>query len=884
MFEENDNEDNLNYEEGGNEENNEEQENDQMNMDNENMEGQQDMDNDGEEEDSLGKKEEEMKISDDNINMDNMNSQNQDMIDNEPNKIGKNQDPKVNKLINSMKKKNKNQLYEQEEIKQKNENNEKFSTDELFKKAIEKKSNKVCPLELDNEGNSLSTKITEVLYDKFVGKNIQKSKHLDIYSKIKDEEIRQGREATRTKNDAKRINNMIVRQEDYEKLKSDKKKGRQREIKNKINEVCVFIPNGKKNMSSRNPNKFFDDQKKFMEEKEESIHKMTQDVLDKEIKNANVPLVSKNSEKLANSKNPSESSAQFIKRLTEEKLKNTKRVIEVPKEEKKLTKKELDDLTEKLHKEGQTFKNNRIKMEQEQIDKMKKLEKNDFVLMKSKKVLFDKFISNYNKILVDLFDKKDNFPVNYDEYKNILSNLGFIKTNSPKNENLIKESFNNYLKPTEEKIDTNAFLLFGLAVLGIYKGNDEKIEDHSSKVSVVKPEEEKEEENQNENNEKPKENKIGNINNPNKKSQTKTSLEMIKSYLPNLDFEKYGFSGKECKNIKNKFFPFVSGISESWAKDLFKKKQERQDKLEETNKKMNLEESKRLENKHKKEEEFVNSYLKKVLKKELFTENNDENNEDDKDKEKESNINTTKSFKVENMYEILQKKKQRELDNLKAKQEEDILQECTFQPNSKTKPVDKKEVSKNIEKLYLEGKESYMKKLQQEEKDLDLNSENEKNCTFKPVIQDYRGYYFDNNPLKEDKSFNNEIKKKEKIREEKGYTGREIKKPMAFGIEPKSNKEDIYKRVIPNRAEKIVRNVKNEFEDYSGFDDQGNQSFIKIEVKLDNNKTELLTIYPGDDYIKIVDAFCNKHGFKEEKRIRLIRVIKDKMRKNNENQ
>ena len=91
-------------------------------------------------------------------------------------------------------------------------------------------------IELDNEGNTLSTKVTEVLYDKFVGQNIQKSKHLDIYSKIKDEEIRQGREATRTKDDAKKINDMIVRQEDYEKLKSDKKKDRQREIKNKINE------------------------------------------------------------------------------------------------------------------------------------------------------------------------------------------------------------------------------------------------------------------------------------------------------------------------------------------------------------------------------------------------------------------------------------------------------------------------------------------------------------------------------------------------------------------------------------------------------------------------------------------------------------------------
>lgn len=56
---------------------------------------------------------------------------------------------------------------------------------------------------------------------------------------------------------------MIVRQEDYEKLKSDKKKDRQREIKNKINEECIFVPNGKKNVPIRTPNDFYIDQKNF---------------------------------------------------------------------------------------------------------------------------------------------------------------------------------------------------------------------------------------------------------------------------------------------------------------------------------------------------------------------------------------------------------------------------------------------------------------------------------------------------------------------------------------------------------------------------------------------------------------------------------------------
>ena len=345
---------------------------------------------------------------------------------------------------------NRNREDLEHERREKNINNEINTTEELFKKAIEKKTNKKIPfIEMDNEGNTLSTKITEVLYDKFVGQNVQKSKHLDIYSKIKDEEIKQGREATRTKDDAKKINNMIVRQEDYEKLKSDKKKGRQREIKNKINEECAFIPNGKKNVSSRNPNEFYNDQKKFIEKKEEIIHKMTKDILDRESKIANTEIVSKNSEKMASSKNPNETREEFCKRLAGEKLKSKKEVIEAPKEEKRLTKQEVKNLTEKLHKERETFKSNREKMEKDQIDKMKKLEKNDFVLEKSKKVLFDKFITNYENILEDLFDKKDNFQINYDEYKNILNNLGFIRNNTTTIENLIKESFNNYLKPNE---------------------------------------------------------------------------------------------------------------------------------------------------------------------------------------------------------------------------------------------------------------------------------------------------------------------------------------------------------------------------------------------------------------------------------------------------
>ena len=205
-----------------------------------------------------------------------------------------------------------------EEKNEKNKNDE--NTDELFKKAIENATRIYPPIEHDND---LSGKVTEVLYDKFVGKNLQKSKHPDIYSKFKDESIRQEREWTRTKDDAKKISNMIERQEKYEELKHDKKIGRQRELKKKIKAVCVFIPNGKKNTNiqenMRTPTDFYLDQKKFVLKKEEFINKMTQDRKDGEEKIKNAPKVSKNSEKIANNKNPNETLEQFCKRLTEEK-------------------------------------------------------------------------------------------------------------------------------------------------------------------------------------------------------------------------------------------------------------------------------------------------------------------------------------------------------------------------------------------------------------------------------------------------------------------------------------------------------------------------------------------------------------------------------------
>ena len=120
----------------------------------------------------------------------------------------------------------------------------------------------------------------------------------------------------------------------------------------------------------------------------------------------------------------------------------------------------------------------------------------------------------------------------------------------------------------------------------------------------------------------------------------------------------------------------------------------------------------------------------------------------------------------------------------------------------------------------------------------------------------------------------------EKLREEQGYINKKIKKQMFFEIEPKSNKDNIDKRVAQKRGEKIINKVHNEFKNYGNFDDKGNQITVKIEVNLKNNKTELLIIQPDEDYLKVVDNFCSKYEINTDSKMRLIRTIKDKLRKN----
>jgi hypothetical protein len=704
---------------------------------------------------------------------------------------------------------------------------------ELFIKAMEKNKRKnESNKEYDLEGNTVSTKVTDILYDKYIGQNSSKLNTIDVISKMKDEEVRINREAMRSKDDAKKIVDMINRQEDFEKIKINKLKEKEKEINDKVNQECVFMPNGIFT-SSRTPADFYNSQLEFIEKKEDKINQIYKNIIDNENKNMNIALTSKESEKIMSGKNPNESKEDFCKRLHYEKLKKGKDNYEKPKDEKKMTKEQIKNLSDKLYKEGQTFRDNKDKKQKEKLLKEMNCNKEEFISEKSIKVLLDKFISFYDKKLEETFNRKDNFQIGLDEYKLLLSNMGCINIKSQNDEELAKESFYKYLKPKEEKIDIHAFLVFCLTTLGIYKGNDE------TKKKTIDTQ--FNQSNSNKNNDQQKNlNKLNKSRrNNNSISKYKTSSDLIKASLPNLDLNKYGYTNKMTKVIKQKFLPFTKGLNASWIGDINKKNQERRIKLEETLKK----------------NETKNLNLNKTTKLKKYDNN-----------------------KLEDVYKIIQQKKENDLKILKAKKEAEELALCTFQPNvdksnNTNKNINRKQIKKNIEKLYQEGKAAYIQKKKLNDHDPEDNDENKINCTFKPVINQYNNEMFNRNPLKED------MERFERIREQKmnnNYKEYEKPKPMNFAIESKINKEDIVDRIIPLRDSYKNENIDENREEIP--------PLLKVEVNLDEkNNTDKIIIYPGDNVREKTIQFCIKHKLNEEKKNTLLSIILDKMKDNQEN-
>lgn len=731
------------------------------------------------------------------------------------------------------------------------------TADDLFVQALQKnKGTFTTNKEYDEKGNTMSTKISDIIYSKLVGKKGSNLDNIDI-SKIKDEEFHLNRENKRNKDEIKKVyDDMINRQDKFQKNKENKRKERENEMNEKLNQECNFMPNGI-STSSRTPQDFYLSQIKFLAKKEESINNIHKKLKENEKENKRIVLTSKASEKIANSKNPNETKDKLYERLHFEKLKNVKENVEKPKEERKLPKKHMNNLFDKLYNERRTLKENQNKREKVKSFKEKKPE--ELISDNSNLVLLNKFLNYYENKLMEIFNRKDNFEINIDEYKLILISMGCVNPNLQSDEVLIKESFFNILNPKNDKIETNTLLLFCLATLGLYKGNDEP------KQSPPK---------EKNNNQKKSENRLSG-----KKSQQQKIIsynELIKSNVPNMDLNKYGFSNKTAKTIYKKFLSFVKGINDSWTGDITKKKQERQERFETSKDKKTRAFSKG--------KDSSKLSIRKSQNKKNIIPNMNHKNIINKDNNKSNTVSSNNKY--DEIYKRLQQRKDNNLTALRLKKAQEELAPCTFQPNihrkSKSKDKDKnknklnkEQIDNNFEKLYREGKASYLQKKQSIDPDFDDNLDNQMNCTFKPIIHQFNNEVFTKNPIKE------ELQKFEKIRDHKlSIIGnKKHEKPMNFVIESKINKEDIVDRVLPERY-----NVRN---DDTEKDERDSEiPLLKVEVNLDeNNNSDKIIIYPGDDVKEKTIQFCIKHRLNEEKKNTLLNIIMDKIEetKNREN-
>ena len=690
---------------------------------------------------------------------------------------------------------NSNEEEEEEEIKEKINN----SNNEI--------QNKFPFSEKNSEGKSIFSEISENLYSQYL--NTDSNKKVDIYKELTNNDYLNyhNKKKNKIKNNEDKYNKLLERLKSYEESRQNRIKEKIEQQKLEIERNCPFKPNNKK-VEKIDPKTFYEEQIRFLKEKNNYIESLTRNKIEnEEIKN-NKKLISKNSEQIMKNKNPNESKEDTLKRLTKGKSIFTRSQTANTNNEKKIKKsmKELTEYSNKLSLQDQKYKKEREDKKREiQKEFEKEMCKKDLISNSTKKVILNKCISNLQNILNEMFNQKENVDLTKEEYTKLLEKLKCISNNNNNNEEeLIKLSFSKYLNPKDDKINSNQFIIFALSFMGIYKGKDELINSNEKKDGKII-----------------------------------SSSNFIKSILPELDLEKYNYSNKTTQQIKKKFLSFSSKMNEGWN--------------EEKKTKRNLKNQQ-------------NSNEKKKLEK--------------KDK---SQKNSKTNFYLTMNKNVIEK--EHLLEKLRKEKEEEEMKNCTFQPNALTRPVNKKEVKEKVEKLYTDGKITYMKKLKQKENN---SKENEEKFTFMPEIHPLNQEIFELNPLENDQKYLDEMIRLEKIRNTKIANlnnNNENLIPMRFDMEYKSNR-DTFNNFIKKKKNNFYNRdfYSNNNEEANSFDSDvknGVSPLLKVEVNIDDtNNIVKLVIYPGDDPMKIVEEFCEKYNLGEDKKNKLQGIIQEKLSEN----
>ena len=289
----------------------------------------------------------------------------------------------------------------------------------------------------------------------------------------------------------------------YDRFK-DYKKGVENKVKElkvakeeKIKEECSFQPKViSKGEGKRNPAQFLKDQLDYNQRVKEKIEAKRKEKIDNEIKESSIKVIDKNSEMIAESKNAGQTREDIIAKLAESK----KNYAELNEEKSynnkpsvRLTEEEIENNVRRLTKERSEIreKNKKLKEEKDKNERaLKEYRAGDV----TNKMFFEKFAGAFIESLRKLkekinadskenneqndqntknVDENNNIKLSFEQYVELLKDLGWAKEKQGE-EALIRESFCKYLNPENNTISSYSFLVFALAAIGVYKGNDNK--------------------------------------------------------------------------------------------------------------------------------------------------------------------------------------------------------------------------------------------------------------------------------------------------------------------------------------------------------------------------------------------------------------------------
>ncbi len=166
---------------------------------------------------------------------------------------------------------------------------------------------------------------------------------------------------------------MIERQKTFEENRLNEIKQIKEEQQIELKRNCTFKPNGK-NIETRDPKVFYEEQQKFLETKKNSIESMSKNL--KMNEPVNKKLISKNSEKIIQKRQPqNESKEETLKRLMIGKTIFSKTQPQINENNEKKVKKNMKELAEysnKLYLQDQKIKKDREEKKKKKMNCIKK--------------------------------------------------------------------------------------------------------------------------------------------------------------------------------------------------------------------------------------------------------------------------------------------------------------------------------------------------------------------------------------------------------------------------------------------------------------------------------------------------------------------------------